>query len=153
MIVNAVSVLFQKTLWALLFLLHKSLCHEVTEQLDDIPNNATTTLYPVPRPANASATSQATDYEQINKKTKLKTEATVWKVETAFAESKLAKKEDENSTELEGGKNKNGSQEFKPSHHLGDFFDFDSVDPITFSKESLQSFKPMVKKPSEGFKG
>lgn len=147
--------MFQKTLWTLVFLLHEALGHEVTEQVDDTQNNATTALFPVAHRATNASTNPTNTFgkEAANKINKYTADATVWKVEAAYAESKLARKQEENVTESDDDKPQNRSQEFRPSQHLGDFFDIDSFDPSTFSRENFQQFAPVTKKPSEGFKG
>ncbi|KAL0829470.1 hypothetical protein ABMA28_004232 [Loxostege sticticalis] len=121
--------------------------HRVTESTEDVPPDAfknTTTLYPVSNHTTNDS----------KEKTKINTDATVWKLETAFAESNLDKMAD-NSTSSESetvekeNKMKNESKEFKPSPHLGTFFEDESLEIIP-TKETFGDFKPL-KKPASGF--
>lgn len=72
--------------------------------------------------------------------------ATSWKIEAAFAESNLDK--NDTTTVAPEVEQKNETKEFKPSQHLGSFFDADYVAP---TGATFVNFTPVVKKPASGF--
>ncbi|XP_063828950.1 uncharacterized protein LOC135078282 [Ostrinia nubilalis] len=120
--------------------------HRVTESLEDVPPDAfknTTTLYPV---SNITR-------NDSKEKNKINGDATVWKLETAFAESSYEKMTNSSETEMEAVKQekkmKNMSEEFKPSPHLGTFFEDDSLEIIP-TRATIGEFRPL-KKPPSGF--
>ncbi|XP_063894709.1 uncharacterized protein LOC110369804 [Helicoverpa armigera] len=68
-----------------------------------------------------------------------------WKIESSYVESNLT--EDGNTTEAKEGKDKKELlKDFKPSQHLGSFFD-------DYSSEVIKTpvFGPIAKKPASGF--
>lgn len=125
-----------------ILLIATSAGHRVTESVEDLPPDAfknTTTLYPVSNHTN-------------NEKNKINGGATIWKLETAFAESsfdKMSSNSSENETIEQENKTKNVSEEFKPSPQLGTIFEDDilEIPPPTVTEGE---FRPM-KKPATGF--
>uniref|UniRef100_A0A2A4JJV0 Uncharacterized protein n=1 Tax=Heliothis virescens TaxID=7102 RepID=A0A2A4JJV0_HELVI len=68
-----------------------------------------------------------------------------WKIESSYVESNLT--EDENTTEVKEEKDKKELlKDFKPSQHLGSFFDDHSSEII-----KTPVFGPLAKKPASGF--
>lgn len=133
--------------------------HRITESSESAEQNLpedrnTTTLYPI------TTTTEPTKTDGNNDKNKVRSEATVWKLETAFAESKLPENVKDNGTEskelkeLEGDRAANCSKEFKPSPQLGTFYDGSSETFPTRASFSSSSgpFVP-IRKPATGFFG
>lgn len=142
----------------------------VKDSTEDIPNNNITTLYPVTYTGNNTGPkthledNQKTQTE--NKDTKIKSEATGWKIETAFSESKLPEKEEESEKKIAETKEdsngmdskeeavlerpENHTKDFKPSQPLGDYFDLDDVLP---PQKEDGGFSPFTKRPYSSFHG
>ncbi|XP_060804355.1 uncharacterized protein LOC132902588 [Amyelois transitella] len=122
------------------FLVAVTAGHRVTESLESDEAQNTTTLYPVPEAAPRNSS------EEHKEKKSNSNESTSWKIEAAFAESKLPEDFKDNQTKERD--EKNCSKEFRPSPPLGIIGD---------SEESLRTraqdnFIPM-KKPASGFLG
>ncbi|XP_026752799.2 uncharacterized protein LOC113513011 [Galleria mellonella] len=140
--------------WSLIINVH--ICHRVIESTEDTPTELetfynTTTLYPISNTTNVTKNELNSNNKTIN------TAATVWKIETAFAESKLPKTEKENVTNpVESKENLtqndikmvNSSKEFKPSPQLETYFD--ESHEIFPPRKVLESFVPM-RKPASAF--
>ncbi|CAH2090639.1 unnamed protein product [Euphydryas editha] len=86
--------------------------------------------------------------EKENKrdKTKLLADTTSWTVNATYSKSKLDLNEDRNATNSNIDKEKSKGKEFKPSPHLGSFYDKDSF--VIPTQATIGSFSPVVFKPS-----
>ncbi|XP_073946486.1 uncharacterized protein isoform X2 [Choristoneura fumiferana] len=120
-------------IWTVLIITSTS-CHEVTETQEETDN--ITTLYPI----RFNSSSNGTQSKTLDS----------WKTGTSYSET-LNK--DGNKTESKEEpvieKPGNDSQEFKPSVHLGDFFDEDSFGTVPLpTKPSFDAFSPLKKPPS-----
>ncbi|XP_075977076.1 uncharacterized protein LOC142977205 [Anticarsia gemmatalis] len=128
----------------LLLLITSAYCHD-TETTTATPN--ITTLYPT----NKTITRNTDDAKSM------KNYPQTWKLEAAFAESNLTevevKKDEEDKEEKEENekneknlKKEEEMKDFKPSQHLGSFFDEASAEVI---KQPISG--PIIKRPPSGF--
>ncbi|KAM3959733.1 uncharacterized protein ACR2FA_006258 [Aphomia sociella] len=144
-------------IWSLIINIY--MCHRVTESTEDIQTDLqttqnTTTLYPISNTTNITKNEFKSNANTIN------TEATVWKIETAFAESKLLKTEKENITNPIGSNDKDSremlnshknetanSNKFKPSLQVDTYDDSPEELPL---RKPLGSFIP-IRRPAAAF--
>ncbi|XP_059045116.1 uncharacterized protein LOC131840917 [Achroia grisella] len=139
--------------WSLIINIHS--CHRVIESTEDTqPDPQTfhniTTLYPISNSTNTTKNDLSSNTKTI------KSEATVWKIETAFAESKLTKTDNKNATDpvdskerlIQNDVNVNSSKEFKPSQQLETFLEASAE--VIPPKKLLDNFVP-IRKPASSF--
>ncbi|CAH0625701.1 unnamed protein product [Chrysodeixis includens] len=102
------------------------------------PNTNITTLYPV----NQTIVRNETELPQTDTDSKVNVSPQTWKIESGFAASNLTEA-DNKTMNAEGKEKKEILKDFKPSQHLGSFFDEDSAEVI-----KKPAFGPIGQKPS-----
>jgi hypothetical protein len=138
------------------FLATSAACHRVTESIEDLPPEAffnTTTLYPVAKKTedivnktvNAVNKTEVTVNKTEDRKEypnhKIASDETAWKIKTAFVDTE---NKGDNVTESPKANKTNDGKEFKPSQHLGTFFEAEPTRP------TFDDFRPL-KKPPNGY--
>lgn len=127
--------ILQYTLWIVLLI---SAASALDPETSTAPNTNITTLYPV----NQTITKNETAMRPNEPDSKVNVNPQTWKIESGFAASNLT--EPENKTKnAEEKEKKELLKDFKPSQHLGSFFDEDSAEVI-----KKPAFGPIGKKPS-----
>lgn len=149
--------MFQSKQWALILLVVNSVSSlQVYESVEEgaTTNGDTTTLYPVNNHRNRTVeegtSGEHENSDDVKNKRKIKTAATVWKVDAAYA----VPNEERNTTDFKEPviEKPEDNGNFKPSTHLGNFFDTDSAESPTVKQQFGRHFHGTIRQPPSGFK-